>query len=193
MHYWHIQALKKYLRNKWMSFPSNYLALLNHTEVTINHDPKPFLLCATWLNLIFLFPFSTATPPYTNDCVLWPKCKYHFGVSRPLQALTLSLHMPAILPSFLPSTSVISLSSMFSFRSMTATNTQESLPQKIALQFDINPLITTLCLVSQPGAKSTWPQCDWLISPACMQEYCAKIDALLKFRTKNFNHSPLSS
>lgn len=139
-----------------MSFSFNYLALLNHTELTTNHGPKSFLLCTHWLNLIFPFPFSTTTL-YINDwfydlsASIVLSCQDHF---RPwLCHCTCLLLFPV--SAF---RKCDQLSSMFPFKSLIAMKTDpRSLPQQIALQFDMNPLITTL-LSHSARCKSTWPQ-----------------------------------
>lgn len=108
--------------NEWMSFSFNYLALLNHTELTTNHGPKSFLLCTHWLNLIFPFPFSTTTL-YINDwfydlsASVVLSCQDHF---RPwLCHCTCLLLFPV--SAF---HKCDQLSSMFPFKSLIAMKTQ---------------------------------------------------------------------
>lgn len=142
--------------NEWMRFSSNYPALLNHTELTSNHDPKPFMsfLIKPYLPLPFLHrrPHAQMTAFYDLRASIILSCQDHFGPW--LCHCTCLLFFPV---------SVFhkcdQLSSIFSFKLLIAMKTQSppcSLPQQIALQSDMNPLITTL-LSHSARCKSTWP------------------------------------
>lgn len=114
-----------------------------------------FLSCTSWLNHIL--PCSLPCPQ-TQHCIWWPKSKYHFVSSRPLQALTLLHKMRAL-----------ALVSAFHECDQPVINVLLqapehmepcSLPQQIAVRIDT--CLVTLCLVIQARCKTTWPQCYWL-------------------------------
>lgn len=104
---------------------------------------------------IFSFMYSLVKPylpllflqhhPLCKWLILWPKCKYLFVLSRPLQALTLSLYMPATLPTFcLPQMWSAIIHVPIQVPDSNEDTEPRGLPQQIALQFDTNPLISTL-------------------------------------------------
>lgn len=117
--------------NEWMSFSSNYLALLRHTELTSNLNPKP-LSCTPWLNLVFPFPFSTTTSVHKELHFMTQMQASFCLVKTTLVPDFVTVHACYSFQ-FLPSSDVISISSMFSFKSLIAMKTQPcSLPQQIS-------------------------------------------------------------
>lgn len=64
-----------------MSFSSNYLAMLNHTELITNHEPKPFmyLLIKPYLPLPFLHHHCHIQTIAFYDLSIILSCQAHFS------------------------------------------------------------------------------------------------------------------
>lgn len=132
-----------------MSFSSNYLAVLNHTEATVN-----FLLCTSWFNCILPFPFTTL---YKSNCILWCiilSCQDHVGPWLNYRTCLLLSLVSAFRKWDRPIINVlIQVSEHTEPCSFATTETHPVWHES---------LITTAYLVTQAGCRSIWPRCYWL-------------------------------